>query len=128
MGRMSMALGTWTGYVRDMNDDTSARPSRSLVSRLRGNLDSGEIDDDTRDLGLRILTRAERAVEHLEAAAATFETVAKVHLSILRRMAPIVQDLGEMVRHNLDEARESRGLRPRGPRKAEVINVDSETD
>ncbi|MDP6946792.1 MAG: hypothetical protein QF464_21760, partial [Myxococcota bacterium] len=87
------------------------------MSKLRGSLDSAEVDDETRVLGLRILTRAERAVEHLEAAAATFETVAKVHLSILRRMAPIVEDLGEMVRHNLDEARESRGLKPRGPRE-----------
>ena len=98
------------------DDEKAALPSR------RG------MDPETRELGIRILTRAERAVTHMEGAASTFEAVARLHLSILRRMVPIVEDLGEMVRHNLNEARESRGLKPRAQRPRDVIDVDPESD
>ena len=108
-----------------MTDDT---PNRSLVTRLRRALDSPDVDAETRALGLRILNRTERALTHLEGAAQTIETIARLELVLLRKMVPIVEDLGELMRHTLDDARQRRGLSARGPRASEVIDVEPSED
>lgn len=106
-----------------MTDNDRQRSSRQLLARLRGALDAQELDVDTRELGNRILNRTERVVGHLEGAAETLETIAKLELSLLRRMVPIVEDLGELMRHTLDDARQRRGLSPRGHHRDDVIDV-----
>jgi len=98
------------------------------MTRLRGALESPELDADAREIGLRILSRTERVVDRLEGAAETLQTVARLELALLRRMAPIVEDLGELMRHTLDDARERRGLGPRAPRTAEIIDVEAQDD
>ena len=117
-----------TRYGLGMDDDSNSPSKRSMLTRLRGALESPDVDADTRELGLRILTRTERVVGRLEGAAETLETVAKLELKLLRKMAPIVEDLGELMRHTLDEARERRGLRPRGTREPRVIDVENDAD
>ena len=117
-----------TGYGLGMGDDANTPSKRSVIARLRGALKSPEVNADTRDLGLRILARTERVVDRLEGAAETLESVAKLELALLRRMAPIVEDLGELMRHTLNEARERRGLGPRGVREPTVIDVASDAD
>lgn len=111
-----------------MDDDAKPSSKRSMITRLRGALQSPDVDDDTREIGLRILARTERVVGRLEGAAETLETVAKLELTLLRKMAPIVEDLGELMRHTLDEARERRGLRPRANREPRVIDVENDAD
>ena len=123
-----MALIAETRYGQSMNDDPPRRSPRSLVTRLRGALDSPDVDADTRELGLRILTRTERVVGHLEGAAETLETVARLELALLRKMVPIVADLGELMRHTLDDARQRRGLAARGARPSDIIDVDPVED
>ena len=86
------------------------------------------MDGEARDLSLRILSRTERVVGHLEVAAETLEAVAKLELRLLRKMVPIVEDLGELLRHTLDDARERRGLSERGTRPTEVIDVEAQGD
>ena len=103
--------------------------SRPLVARVRAALDAQDMDQDTRELGLRILARTEKVMTRLEGAAETLETVAKLELALIRKMVPIVEDLGELMRHTLDDARERRGLNPRrGSRGSEVIDVESQSD
>jgi hypothetical protein len=111
-----------------MMDKKRQRSSRQLLARLKGALEAQDMDADTRDVGRRILTRTERVVGHLEGAAQTLETVAKLELSLLRRMVPIVEDLSELMRHTLDEARQRRGLSPRGHRQSHVIDVRPDED
>ncbi|MGB0588079.1 MAG: hypothetical protein ACPGU1_00225 [Myxococcota bacterium] len=106
-----------------MTDNDRQRSSRQLLTRLRGALDAQELDVDTRELSNRILNRTERVVGHLEGAAETLETIVKLELSLLRRMVPIVEDLGELMRHTLDDARQRRGLSPRGHHRDDVIDV-----
>jgi len=111
-----------------MGDDPHTASKRSMITRIRGALQAPNVDEDTRDLGQRILARTERVVGRLEGAAETLESVAKLELALLRRMAPIVEDLGELMRHTLNEARERRGLGPRGTREPKVIDVTSDAD
>jgi hypothetical protein len=111
-----------------MGDDNRHGAPRDLLARLRGALNAQDLDVGTRELGRRILNRTERVVGHLEGAAETLETVAKLELSLLRRMVPIVEDLSELMRHTLDEARQRRGLSPRGPHNGQVIDVRPDED
>ena len=111
-----------------MADDRRDGISGALITRLRGVLSSEDVDEDAREIGLRILERTERVVGRLEGAAETLQTVAKLELALLRRMAPIVEDLGELMRHTLDDARERRGLSPRGQYHEQVIDVDKDSD
>ena len=111
-----------------MADKNRNRSSRQLLARLKGALDGQDIDPETRELGHRILARTERVVGHLEGAAETLEIVAKLELSLLRRMVPIVEDLGELMRHTLDDARQRRGLSPRGHHRGDVIDVKPDED
>jgi hypothetical protein len=120
-----MAVWRETLYGHGMSDDSATGPTSALITRLRGALQSPDTDADTREIGLRILSRTERVVGRLEGAAETLQTVAKLELALLRRMAPIVDDLGELMRHTLDEARERRGLGPRAPK---IIDIEAQDD
>lgn len=85
------------------------------LADARASVERRDLAPEVKDAGVRTLDRAERVLQRLEGAAGTLETAARLELELLRRLAPIVDDLGELVRHTLDEARERRGLKPRGP-------------
>ena len=72
------------------------------------------------------MARTERAMGHLEGASRALEDAAKLQLTLLRRMVPIVEDLGEFVRHSLEKAREEGGPRSARDRSEVVIEVKSE--
>ena len=112
-----------------MSDDLPRRSPRRLLAHLQRALESAETDPEARELGRAILTRAERAMGHLEGASQTLETAARLQLSILRRMVPIVEDLGELVRHSLEDARERRGGVERQSKGQQVvIEVEGKSD
>ncbi|MFO0747986.1 MAG: hypothetical protein U1F43_20345 [Myxococcota bacterium] len=76
--------------------------------------------DRARSAALALLARTDRLVERME-------RVADVELALLERMKPIVEDLGELVRLQLDDARRRLGGRsddrpPTPPPK--VIDVE----
>ncbi|MCB9730673.1 MAG: hypothetical protein H6744_09020 [Deltaproteobacteria bacterium] len=98
-----------------MSAPTRSRREKAsmLIAGARQKLLAGEPDERIRDAGLRVLARAERVMGRLEGVAQTLEAAARAEMRLLERMAPIVDDLGELVRHTLDEARERRGLAPR---------------
>ena len=60
--------------------------------------------------------RAKRLLDRLDGVTSTLQRVADLELRVVERLVPIVEDLGELVRHSLDEVRERRGLPPRGQR------------
>jgi len=64
--------------------------------------------------------RVERVFDRLESMTAIAEQVARTELRILERLEPIVEDLGALVKLQLEEARR----RVRGD--AKVIDVDPE--
>jgi hypothetical protein len=66
-------------------------------------------DDAARALALSALGRAERVLERLEGTAKVLDKVARTELAILERLEPIVDDLGRLVRLQLDEARRRLG-------------------
>ncbi len=97
---------------------SSMKPTRReraamLVVAARGRLLAPDTDERMREVGMRVLASAERAMARLESAAGTLETAAGLQMQLLSRLAPIVDDLGELVRHTLDEARERRGVTAR---------------
>lgn len=53
--------------------------------------------------------RADRIFDQLDAAASTLRRVAETELRLMEKLVPIVDNLGELVRLNLEEARERRG-------------------
>jgi hypothetical protein len=114
---------------------SSMKPTRReraalLVEAARGRLMAPETDDRMREVGMRVLGSAERAMARLESAAGTLESAARLEMQLLSRLVPIVDDLGELVRHTLEEARERRGLaarRERGERPSDdIIDVDAD--
>ena len=111
-----------------MSHDTPKRSSGGLLTRVQNALNSSSGDEETRELARALLTRAERAMRHLEGASATLERAAELQLSITRRMLPIVEDLGELMKHTLDEARERRGVKARHERSTNVIDVEGKGD
>ena len=72
------------------------------------------------------MARTERAMGHLEGASKSLEDAAKLQLTLLRRMVPIVEDLGEFVRHSLERAREEGRYRNARDGSEVVIEVKSE--
>jgi hypothetical protein len=93
--------------------DKEAKQSRSLrmVGRLRDALTEPErFDPNVRAMSIRLLARTERVMERLDGVVGVLETVARLEVDILKRMVPIVDDLGELVRHSLDDARRRRSL------------------
>lgn len=114
---------------------SSMKPTRReraamLVEAARGRLLAPDTDERMREVGLRVLGSAERAMARLESAAGTLETAARLEKQLLSRLVPIVDDLGELVRHALDEARERRGLTARRDRDEStsdlIIDVDAD--
>ena len=89
------------------------RPASRLLRRMRAGLEGATVEPEARAAGLRVYDRAERVLARLDRVAATLETAARIEVELLRRLRPIVDDLGELVRHTLDEARERRGLEHR---------------
>ena len=61
--------------------------------------------DATRAVALRALARAERVFEQLESTAQVLDKVAHTQLAILQKLEPIVDDLGRLVRLQLEETR-----------------------
>lgn len=58
-----------------------------------------------REAGQRVLARVDALAARLERTAEVLDKVARVELSILEKLEPIVDDLGRLVRLELDEAR-----------------------
>lgn len=85
---------------------------RRLIGLLRGALDRREREPA---LAAHALDRAERVLDTLDRAALTLERVARVELALVERLVPIVEDLGELVRHELDDARRRRADRGQPP-------------
>jgi|GEM_PF-1592243 len=111
--------------MSDAEDTDKAPPSRlgrrllSVVERRMVRTDS---DDAMTRASLGFLRRAESVMDRLDAVAQTMEKVAEVELKLAERLVPIVDDLGELVRHTLDEARQRRGLSPKA--ESEPVTVD----
>ena len=57
-------------------------------------------------LEARVLARAEGLLGRLEAVRDGLQRVTQLQEKILERLLPVVDDLGELVRHQLDEARQ----------------------
>ncbi len=112
------------------------QPPRALSAprgllRLANALLSAEavpVDPRVREAGLRLLGRAEQVMDRLDLVAGTLQQVAELELRLVRKLGPIVDDLGELVRHNLDEVRERRGLRPLGARREPPVIIDHEPE
>lgn len=106
------------------------RAARGLLAKVSGALSRSEpsLDPRVAAAGVRVLAQAERLLDRLDGVTRTLQKVADVELKVIERMVPIVEDLGELVRHTLDEARERRGLPPRPPRRAdaEPLVIDHE--
>ncbi len=92
---------------------------REAVARLPG--------DPVQALALRAIGRAERIFEQLEATARVLDKVAHTQLKVMEKLEPIVDDLGRLVRLQLDEARRRiGGSRPADDARPEpkIIDVD----
>jgi hypothetical protein len=61
--------------------------------------------DPLQAMTLRVIGRAERIFEQLESTARVLDKVARTELDILRKLEPIVDDLGSLVKLQLEEAR-----------------------
>lgn len=119
-----------TDLDEDPPRDRFALAPRRMLGRLRGALARR---DAPPALASRALDRAERVLDTLDRAALTLERVARVELAIVERLVPIVEDLGELVRHELDGARRRRADRgepplPRSrrgdPRPEDIIDAE----
>ena len=93
---------------------------RSAMSRLPAG--SG---DALQELALRTLERADRVMGQLESTAGVLDKVAHLQLAVMQKLEPIVDDLGRLVRLQLDEARR-RITGPSAPTSPRVIEVSSE--
>jgi|GEM_PF-3025308 len=74
---------------------------REAASRLPG--------DPVQALALRAIGRAERVFEQLESTAKVLDKVAHAQLKVLEKLDPIVDDLGRLVRLQLEDARRRLG-------------------
>ncbi len=92
---------------------------RALLGRLRGALTAGEDDDRLRSAALSMVGRAERLFDRLDATAQTLEKVAEVELRLVERLVPIVDDLGELVKLTLVDAKRRLGL-PTAPTQTQT--------
>lgn len=105
-------------------------PARAggLVARLRGALEALPSDGDSlvERAALRVMARAEGVLDRLDGVSRTMEKVADAQLSLTRRLAPIIDDLGELVRLELSSARER--LTGRAPRQLPPVVVDVPDD
>ncbi len=61
--------------------------------------------DPVQALALRAFAQAERVLTQLDSTARVLDQVARTQLTILKKLEPIVDDLGELVRLQLADAR-----------------------
>ena len=109
------------------------RPAARLLARARRRVVATDrLDADLQRASLRVFDTAEAVLRRLDGVAGVLETAARLEVDLLERMAPIVEDLGELVRLSLDEARERRGLARRAHDASDVddrvIDVEATTD
>ena len=95
-----------------------------ITERLRGVAERLP-NEASQALALRVIATAERVLGQLEATAQVLDKVARAELAILEKLEPIVDDLGHLVRLQLDEARR-RINGPSAPASPRVIEVSSE--
>jgi len=92
---------------------------REIAGRLPG--------DPMQALALRAIGRAEKVFEQLEATARVLDKVAHSELKLLEKLEPIVDDLGRLVRLQLEDARRRiGGARPEPAPEPPIIEVDVE--
>lgn len=132
----------YSGAVNDTDTDTDT-PSRTRLGRrllsmverrliarrgASGEQTPSEIAVDRASTAF--VQRAHGVMDRLDGVAATLERVAAVELKVVERLVPIVDDLGELVRLTLNEARERQGLSPKRVGRVEpsatVIDVTPE--
>ena len=80
---------------------------RKLLTRIGFDREDGgnaEEDDDRK----RILSKTERLLDTLNRMGATMEKVADIQLQVAQRLLPIVEDLGQLVKHSLRDITGSR--------------------
>lgn len=61
--------------------------------------------DPVQAVALRAIGRAERVFDQLESTARVLDKVARAQLAILEKLEPVVDDLGSLVKLQLEEAR-----------------------
>lgn len=94
-----------------------------VTSRLRG-LAERLPSEASQALAQRVIDQAERVLVQLEATAQVLDKVARTELAILEKLEPIVDDLGRLVRLQLEETRQRlTGAGQRRPPPA-IIDVD----
>ena len=101
--------------------------SRFLPSVLRDRLRSVAErlpNDAARAVALRALERADRIFDQLESTAKVLDKVAHTELTILQKLEPIVDDLGRLVRMQLEDARRRLGRKDDEPRDRKIIDVE----
>ncbi|MCA9515739.1 MAG: hypothetical protein KC635_12405 [Myxococcales bacterium] len=110
--------GSRDDHARDGVDAPPPRGGK-LVARLRDAIDALPISGDTlvERAALRVMARAEGVLDRLEGVSRTMEKVADAQLTLTEKLGPIVDDLGELVRLQLDDARAR--LLGRPPRRHE---------
>ncbi|MFT7579535.1 MAG: hypothetical protein ACI9MR_001201 [Myxococcota bacterium] len=96
------------------SDDNTRRGSRALVparrwidrARNRLTVEDGEGASAADRLAMRLFARADRIFDRLEETSVTLDRVAKTQESVMERLVPIVEDLGELVQLRLKQARQ----------------------
>ena len=110
----------------DAASETRAPVGTGLLRAARTKL-RGRVPRDV--LEARVLARAEGVLGRLEAVSDGLQRVTRLQEQILERLLPVVNDLGELVRLQLDEARQRRGLAPRArpePSRHKIIDHEPE--
>lgn len=75
-----------------------------VTDRLRGLVERLP-NEASQAVALRVIGQAERVLGQLEATARVLDKVARAELSLLEKLEPIVDDLGRLVRLQLEDAR-----------------------
>ncbi|PIE19196.1 MAG: hypothetical protein CSA66_02810 [Proteobacteria bacterium] len=102
--------------------------TRALLERVRGALSRADGGDGevVRAAALRVVGRAERLFDRLDRTARTMERVAEVELGLVERLVPIVEDLGELVRLSVIDARRRLGLPADTPANTDAAAADAD--
>ena len=98
------------GMKKDPEDRslTIASPLRSVIKVVGGWSSS----DRTRDV---LVNRAHAVMDRFERVSDTMQKVADIQLDVMERLRPIVDDLGELVKLSLVEARQRVGSSVQAP-------------
>lgn len=98
-----------------------------LTDRLRG-LAERLPSEASQALALRVIAQAERVMGQLEATSKVLDQVARAELSILNKLEPIVDDLGRLVRLQLEDARRRMTGTAARSQPAAIIDVEPRSD